>query len=97
MMLSIVGRLLAGLSKLINSKAGGWIASILLFFGISITSYHFGVAPFRDMMSQWMGGAGFLLNWIGYFRIDQAMTITLSAIGAKYAVGGARAILTKGS
>jgi hypothetical protein len=35
------------------------------------------------------------VNWIGFFGIDQAITIVLSAIASKYAVQGAKIALTK--
>lgn len=84
----------AVIAKLIP-KLGPLVASILLWFGLSITSYKFGVAPFRTLIANEFGGAGFLVDWMGFFGVDQAITITLSAITAKYAVQGARAFLTK--
>ena len=75
--------------------AGPLIAQVLVFFGLSLTTYHFAVAPFRSLLANQLGSAGFLVNWIGFFGVDKAITIVLSAIAAKFAIGGAKAALTK--
>lgn len=88
----------AGLfGKMISTRAGGWIASALLFLGLSFTSYKFAVAPFRQLIQDTMGGGGDLIAWAGFLGIDKAVTIVLSAIGVKYGVQSVRAVLTKGA
>jgi hypothetical protein len=41
-----------------------------------------------------LGGAGPLLGWVGYLRIDQAMTVILSAWSGRMIVNAARVTLT---
>lgn len=86
---------LGWLVRVLSSRIGVFIASALLWLGLSVTSYKFGVAPFRSLISQELGSAGFLMDWMGFFAVDQAITIVLSAIAAKYAIAGAKVALTK--
>lgn len=82
---------------IMKSRIGGWIVAGLIWLGISITTYKFGVQPFTAAISNMLGGAGFLVNWMGFFGVDKAVTIVLSAIAAKYATGAAKVALTKSS
>jgi hypothetical protein len=83
------------LTKVLGSRIGGWIVTALLWLGISLTTYKFGVDGFKSLISGEFSHADFLVNWIGFFGIDQAITIVLSAIASKYAVQGAKIALTK--
>jgi len=84
------------LGKMFSTRLGGWIASALLFFGLSWTTYTFAVEPFRDLIAQSMGGGGQFVAWAGFLGIDRAVTIVLSAIGVKYGVSAAKVALTRG-
>lgn len=90
--ISAAGALFA---KIMQSRIGGWIVAALVWLGISITTYKFGVEGFRSLIATQLGSAGFLVNWMGFLGVDQAITITLSAIAAKYATEGAKIALTK--
>ena len=83
------------LVKVFSSRMGVFIASALVWLGLSYTSYTFGVAPFRTLIFNEFSQAGFLINWMGFFGVDKAVTIILSAVTAKYAVAGAKVALTK--
>lgn len=96
-----MGALLRGLAgifgKMFSTRLGGWIASALLTLGISVTTYKFAVAPFRDLIAGSMGSGGQFVAWAGFLGIDKAVTIVLSAIGVRYGLSAARVALTKGA
>lgn len=83
------------LTKVFKSRFGGFIVSALLWLGISLTTYKFGVQGFKTLIANEFSRADFLVNWMGFFGVDQAITIVLSAIAAKYAAQGAKIALTK--
>ena len=83
------------LLRMFSSRMGLFISSALVWLGLSVTSYKFAVAPFTSLISGQLGSAGFLVNWMGFFGVDKAITIVLSAIAAKYAIAGAKVALTK--
>lgn len=83
------------LVKVLNSRIGGIIVSAMLFLGISMTTYTFGVTQFESLIQNELSGAGFLVDWMGFFAVDKAITIVLSAIAAKYATGAAKVAITK--
>jgi len=85
------------LAKVFGSRLGGWIVTALLWLGISLTTYKFGVEGFKTLIANEFAHADFLVNWLGFFGVDQAITIVLSAIAAKYATEGAKIALTKKS
>lgn len=94
-MRALLASLAAIIGKMFSIRLGAWFASGLLWLGLSYTTYHFAVAPFRALVQQSMGQGGILLGWAGFLGVDQAVTIVLSAIGVKYGIAGARAFLTK--
>jgi len=82
-------------AAIMRSRVGGWTVAALVWLGLSITTYKFGVDGFKSLIANEFSHADFLVNWIGFFGIDQAVTIVLSAIAAKYAAQGAKIALTK--
>lgn len=83
------------LVKVFSSRIGLFIGSALVWLGLSYTSYSFGVTPFKSVISTEFQQTGFIMNWLGFFGVDKAVTIILSAVAAKYAVAGAKVALTK--
>lgn len=92
---ALVEPAMALLAKVFSSRIGGWIIAALVWLGLSVTTYKFGVTQFESLISSQLGSAGFLVNWMGFFGVDKAVTIVLSAIAAKYATGAAKVALTK--
>lgn len=95
MMGAILAAAGALLARIFASRIGGWVVGALIWLGLSITTYKFGVEGFRSLIANEMGQAGFLINWLGFFGVDEAITIVLSAIAAKYAVQGAKVAFTR--
>lgn len=83
------------LVKVFSSRIGIFIASALAWLGLSFTTYKVGVEGLRTLIGNELGNAGFLMDWMGFFAVDKAITIVLSAIAVKYAAGSAKAFLTR--
>lgn len=82
------GALLGGLSRLFGTKAGEWILSALAFLGLYWASSEFLVGPFLDQIkSSFSGAPAVLLQTVAYLRIDQYITIVLSAYATAAASG----------
>lgn len=85
------GALTKALSRMFGTKAGQWVLSILSFLGIYWASSEFVVGPFLDAVKNSLNGAPVeLINTLAYIRIDQYVTIVLSAYAAAAAGGALR-------
>lgn len=81
----ILGPIVAWIIRILAVRLVGLAVTTLLGLGLSFTSYKFGVAPFRDMISSHLATAGAsVLNWLGFLGVDAFITIILSAITVKY-------------
>lgn len=70
----------AFLSRLIFSRLGAWLVSAAVFAGLELASYKLAVQPIRDTVLSAVGGIpAELTQWMGVLRIDQYITIILSA------------------
>lgn len=92
----ILGGLLAGLARLVVSRAGIWVLSAMAFIGLEWITFEGVMEPIMDYVQSAAGGAGGisgdLAGWMGVLNIDKYITIVTSAflVGA-----GKRAILAK--
>lgn len=90
------GPLLAALSRLISSQIGQWVAAAMVWLGLSWATQSAVVAPLIDQIqSVAQGTSGDALQWLGYLKFDVALSMLFSAVAAKYALMGARAVLVK--
>ena len=86
---------------LLFSYAGKIVVSILLSFGIGITTHKFLVAPFMDTISSWMlqGPAGEFgaraVDWMGVMRLDQAVSIVCGAFLTAQTIKAGKTALSK--
>lgn len=80
---AILAAIGALLSRIFFSKAGAWIASAMVFLGLELVSYSVAVEPLRDAVTAKMLGIPEGIRvWMGVLRLDQYVTIILSAYAA---------------
>lgn len=73
----------AMLSRIFFSKFGAWIAAAMVFLGLELATYSVAVTPLRDAVIGKMGGIPAEIQaWMGVLRLDQYVTIVLSAYAA---------------
>jgi hypothetical protein len=95
--------LTAAFSRMIQTKAGHWIVALLLALGLGFATHAAVVTPaldtIREMLVTNNGGGGTLgaaaLQWMGFLNFDKAITMILSAYGARATLRGAKAFLAK--
>lgn len=86
----------AWLVGVLESRAGSIVISALLSLGLSFTTYTFSVAPLRTLIANDVGSlSAMAANVLGFLWVDRAITMLLSAVAAKYATQGAKAVLTR--
>lgn len=87
--------LIAWIGEMLLSTVGQLALSALVSLGIGFAANaaFSGVIDSSNIQSM-LGGAGPLLGWVGYLRIDQAMTVILSAWSGRMIVNAARVTLT---
>ena len=83
----------AWIGEMLLSVVGQFVLSALVSLGIGFASSHLtaSVIPGEAQLRSAMGSAGPLVGYIGWFGIDQAITIILSAWAGRAVVGAARA------
>lgn len=98
----IISGLITGITWLFKNRIGQFITAILAFLGISLATYTFAVQPFIDqlesMANAGMGGgqfSAFALNFLGIMNFDKALTMIISAVAAKHAVGAGKVFFKK--
>lgn len=71
------------LSRIFFSKLGAWIAAAMVFLGLELVTYSVAVTPLRDaVVGKMMGIPVEIRDWMGVLRLDQYVTILLSAYAA---------------
>lgn len=85
---------IAWIGEMLLSVVGQMVLSALVSVGIgfAVSAGATGIIDSSGLQSM-MGQAGPLLGWVGVFRIDQAMTVILSAWAGRRIVDAARAHL----
>ncbi len=91
-----MGAFLSWLGAFMESHIGSIVVQLLLSLGISFTTYKFGIQPFQTFIAQQLAGVtGLIAQVIGFLGLGIAMSMILSAIAAKYATRGMKAVLSK--
>lgn len=87
--------LVAWIGEMLLSTIGQMVLSGLVAAGIGFASHSAvsAVIPGMDEMQAMLGQAGPLLPWIGYFGIDKAMTVVMSAWAGRKIVDAAHVSL----
>lgn len=86
----IIAALISALGWMFKSQIGQWILSAMVALGISFTVSQFAIDPILTQIRNSASGiSGEALDWIRVFRIDQYITIILSA----YAVSAGKRVL----
>lgn len=89
--------ILAWLGELVASSVGAWCISALIGAGIGFATYHVAVQPLEGLIANQFAQAGELVNYLGWLGIDQAVTIVMSALAGRAALGAMRGHLVKKS
>ncbi|MEG3191615.1 MULTISPECIES: DUF2523 family protein [Novilysobacter] len=75
----------------IGSQIGFWIASALAAFGLHIVAQEFVIEPALNDIKAQMGSAGQLaLDWFSFLKVDECISIVLSAYAAAAALSAVR-------
>lgn len=96
---ALVALLVNLLRTMLMVKAGVIIAKVLLFFGLAITVHKFAVDPLLDQVRAIVGGGpvgslgATVLAWAGVLKLDQAVTMVLSAYAAAAVIRSSRVAL----
>lgn len=72
--------LVAWIGEMLLNVVGQMVLSAMVALGVGflVSKGVTGAIDYSDIQSKF-AGAGPMLNWVGYLRIDQAMTVILSA------------------
>ena len=83
--------LVAWIGEMLLSVVGQMALSALVSIGIgfAVSAGFSGVIDATGIQQEW-AGAGPLLNWVGFFGIDKAMTIVLSAWAGRRIIDAAK-------
>ena len=80
----IIAGLVAAFSRLIATRAGMWVVSVLGFLGLSLATQTVAMGPIMDQVASHMSGVGGeLAQWMGVLNLDRYVSVCLSA----YTVG----------
>jgi Protein of unknown function (DUF2523) len=91
-----MGAFLSWLGAFMESKIGSIVVQLCLAMGISFTSYKFGIEPFQNFISQQLAGmSGVVAQVMGFLGFGIAISMMLSAVAAKFATRGMKAVLSK--
>ncbi len=100
----LVGAIVRGTAWLFRTKAGLWVATALAWVGLSWTSYRVLLQPAIDQLENFAAGGGaggtgeywlMARDWMGVMKFDVAMTMIVSSLVARRAMGAGRLFLTK--
>lgn len=89
--------ILAWLGELIASSIGAWCLQALIGIGVGLVTYHVAIEPTEALIRNSFSNGGDLVNYIGWLGIDEAVTIVMSALAGRAALGALRAHLVKKS
>lgn len=94
----IIATVLAALSRLFASRIAQWIASALIFFGLTYGSQKVAVQPILAQIQAVAGGlTSSAIGWAAFFNIDKAISIVLSAHAVRWSMSAARVWLKRRS
>lgn len=91
--------IMAWLGRVLLTAAGEWLVRMVVGAGLAFATNEVVTSTIlptiRAEISQRFAGAGELVGYIGWFGIDKAVTIILSAWAARFAVNAAKVALVK--
>lgn len=87
--------LIAWIGRILLVSAGEMALRALVGAGIGLATYKVVVAPVRAEIATRLGGAGELAGYVGWLGIDVAVTIVLSALIGRAAIGASKAFFVK--
>ncbi len=77
--------ILHGLSVLFANRAGTWVAAAMSWLGITFGSVTYLLDPLINQVQGILGDADSVaMGWLGYLKVDIAMTMILSAVTIRY-------------
>lgn len=80
----LIAAIVAGFSRLVATRAGMWVVSVLGFLGLSIATQEVAMGPIMGQVASHMAGVGGdLARWMGVLQLDRYVSVCLSA----YTVG----------
>lgn len=83
------------IGSMLLTVAGEFLIKALVGSAIGVASYTLVINPVRAAIAARFAAAGVLSDYIGFFGIDVAVTIVLSALAGRAAVGSAKAFFVK--
>lgn len=88
--------LISGLSKLVKNRLGTWLGAAMGWFGLQWSSDTFLFQPILDQMTAIANSqVGDALQWLGYLKFDQALTMVMSAIAIRFGLTSGKAFLRR--
>lgn len=76
----LVAGLVAAFSRLIATRAGMWVVSVLGFLGLSMAVQGVAMGPVMGQVASHMSGVGGdLARWMGVLQLDKYVSVALSA------------------
>lgn len=83
----IIAGVVAAFSRVIATRAGMWVVSVLGFLGLSLATQTVAMGPIMQQVSSHMSGVGGdLARWMGVLNLDNYVSVALSA----YTVGAVK-------
>lgn len=86
---------IAWLGTLVASTIGQWALSALVGVGVGLVTMKVAIEPGEALIRSYFAQSGPMLAYIGWFGVDQAVTIIVSAWIGRVAVGSARAYFVR--
>jgi hypothetical protein len=92
----IIAPALGLLGRMIASRVGQWIATALVWFGLSVSAQNIVMQPMIDnIMAMVSSGPAIAVQMVQALGLDQAIVMILSAYTARAAATGVRAFLAR--
>lgn len=88
--------LLHGLSTLFANRLGTWIAAAMSWMGLSWGSTSYVLNPLFGQIESLFGDANAVaMGWLGFLKVDIALTMILSAVAVRFSFQTMRTFLQK--
>ncbi|RRU12123.1 DUF2523 family protein [Stenotrophomonas sp. 278] len=88
--------LLAGLSRLIQTRLGQWLLAALAFLGLNFVTQEFAVDPLLNQIKQAFSGApADIVAWLAFLNLDKYVTLVVSAYATAISAGALKMRLKK--
>jgi hypothetical protein len=98
---AVVALLVTLLRVMLMAKIGAFVVKLLAFFGFTWATNKFAIDPAMDFIRTHMNAhpagefAAWAFQWLGVLRVDQAISMLLSAYAAAWTIKGAKVFLMK--